>query len=69
MRDESLKRRTVAATVMFAVFMVLFTLLRDAMGGQPFNLVGSLISAVISALVFGVLYYVLLRRQEATHRA
>jgi hypothetical protein len=69
MHDLSVRGRTIAATATFAVFMVLFTLLRDVLGGQPFSLVGPMVSGLVGAVVFGVIFYVLLERRSRVNGA
>ncbi len=69
MRDESLKRQAVQATIGFAVFIVLFTLLRDLLSGQPVNLAGSFFSGALGVVLFGGYFYVLLRRRGTTNGA
>jgi hypothetical protein len=69
MHDDRTMRRTISATVTFAVFMVLFTLLRDMLGGQPFSIVGPVVSGTVGAVVFGVLYLILLKRRSRANGA
>jgi hypothetical protein len=60
MSDASVKRQTITATIGFVVYIVLYTLLRDVMSGQPVNLIGPLFSGVVGAAVFGGIFYAVL---------
>ncbi len=57
MRNETSIHRTAAATAVFMAFIVLFTLMMDALAGKPSNLVGPLVSGSIGALVFAALFH------------
>jgi hypothetical protein len=69
MHDDNLKSRTIRATIGYAVFMVLFWLLRNAFAGQPLDLVGPVVSALVGAMIFGFLYYKLMQWRGTRHRA
>jgi len=69
MHDENLKTRTIQATIGYAVFMVLFLLLRNAFAGQPLDLVGPVVSGVLGAVIFGFLYYKIVQWRATRHRA
>ena len=69
MRDDSLMGRTMVATIGFAMFIVLFTLVRDALGGQPLSIVGPAVSGVVGAVVYGTIYYLMMRRRSRVNGA